>query len=195
MKPTLVASCILFTLVLSGCSTLETLPYFKRGSDADTATAANSRLGIAISQTDPAELESISFFAKTPFVSKIAESCVEAHLIVADAETNIKYLGLDTLTTYGAISGENRNFGLLFGQHQITFHLKLIGQHNGTRYGFSELRLANQDKLKLNNHDAQPILANSSDSKRVYQTLEKLFNELDACVAGDTATENSKATD
>lgn len=193
MKSPLVASCMLFALLLSGCSTLDKLPYFNRSAPAadsnSTTTPATDKLGIAVSQTQPEKLESISFFAKTPFASKIAEYCVEEHLIVADAESNIKYLGLDTLTTYGSISGENRTFGLLIGNHQIAFHLKLIGQHNGTRYGFSELRLANQDKFNITNHDFQPILANSGASKRVYQTLAALFHQLDACISDDQTTQ------
>lgn len=181
MKPTLVASCILFTLVLSGCSTLNRLPYFNDNSAHATATKA----GIAISQTDPAELESISFFTDTPFTANTANACVQEQLIAAAEKTNIKYLGQDILTTHGAIEEENRTLGLVMGRHQIAFHLALLGQHNGTRYGFSQLRLANQDKLQLNSHDAQPILANSRDSKQVYKTLETLFQQLDACVAAE----------
>lgn len=189
MKSPLVASCMLFALLLSGCSTLNKLPYLNSSAttpDSNSSpTPATDQLGIAISQTKPETLESISFFAKTPFASKVAKFCVEEHLIVADAETNIQYLGLDTLTTYGSISGENRTFGLLIGQHQIAFHLKLIGQHNGTRYGFSELRLASQDKLNITNHDFQPILANTRNSSRVYQTLAALYEQLDTCMVGE----------
>ena len=180
MKFPVVASCMLFTLLLSGCSSLDALPYFK-----GSATPATGRLGIAVSQTKPSELESISFFAKTPFASRTIDACVGEHITVPDADTNIKYLGRDTLTTSGSISAENRTLGLVMGQHQINFHLKMIGQHNGTRYGFSHLSLANQDKFNISSHDFQPILANSGDSKRVYQTLETLFQHLDACVQGE----------
>lgn len=186
MKPPLVASGILFTLLLSGCSTLDRLPYFNGSTTAtNSTTTPTDKLGIAISQTQPEKLESISFFAKTPFASKTAEYCVAEHLTVADPETNIQYLGLDTLTTYGSISGENRTFGLLIGNYQIAFHLQLIGQHNGTRYGFSKLRLASQDKLNITNHDFQPIQANTRNSNRVYQTLATLYKQLDACMVGE----------
>lgn len=74
MKSPLVASCMLFALLLSGCSNLDKLPYFNRSAPAadsnSTATPATDKLGIAVSQTQPEKLESISFFAKTPLPVK-----------------------------------------------------------------------------------------------------------------------------
>ena len=191
MRTTLVASATLATLLLSGCSTLPTPPYFTNSEDSSsntsvansaTLSSANGQRGIAITQTQPPMLESITFFTNTLFSSKAADACVQEYLSPPAVDNNIKYLGGDALTTSGSISGEDRTLGFLYGSHQIDFKLALLGEFNGTHYGFSELRLAKQDKLNISNHDLRPILANSGDSKRVYQTLEALFRELDACV-------------
>ncbi|MGO4998349.1 hypothetical protein [Oceanisphaera sp. W20_SRM_FM3] len=191
MRITFVASATLATLLLSGCSTLPTLPYFKNAQATTTNTtvahsattsAANGQRGVAITQTRPEMLESITFFTNTLFSAKAADTCVQAYLSAPAEDNPIKYLGRDALTTSGSTSGEDRTLGILYGGHQIDFNLALLGQHNGTHYGFSQLRLAKQDKLKISNHDLRPILANSGDSKRVYQTLETLFKKLDACV-------------
>lgn len=193
MRTALVASLALTTLLLSGCSTLKSLPHFNRSDATPTASSAaanaTSKQGIAVSQTEPAELESITFFTKTLFSREAADTCVKETLSAPENDDHIKYLGRDALTTSGSISGEDRTLGILVGSHYIDFHLALLGQHNGTHYGFSQLRLAKQDKLNISNHDLRPILANSSDSKRVYQTLEKLFQQLDACVNDEQETE------
>ncbi|WP_319781547.1 hypothetical protein [Oceanisphaera sp. IT1-181] len=200
MKSALVATFLLLTLLLSGCTTLDTLPYFNRAeneTNANSATADSTKdtLGIAVSQTKPPTLESITFFTETLFSKKTAKSCVQEPLAASneneDTDASTHYLGLDVLTTSGAISGESRRLGISIGRYQITFKLALLGQHNGTHYGFSQLRLAKQNKLNLSNHDLRPILTNSSDSKLVYQALDTLFRKLDACTAGDPATTES----
>lgn len=195
MKSAPVATFVLLALLLSGCSTLDTLPYFNRAENEANASSASpdstkDTLGIAVSQTKPPTLESITFFTKTPFSKKMAKACVQEPLAESNEDTDASthYLGLDILTTSGAVSGESRRLGILIGRYQITFNLALLGQHNGTHYGFSQLRLAKQNKLNLSNHDLRPIQANSSDSKLVYQALDTLFRELDACAADDTAT-------
>ena len=204
MRSALVASLTLTTLLLSGCSTLKSLHNFNRTPAPATidetpanpamtkpanASASTGKLGIAISQTEPAELESITFFTKTPFAKEASDACVQEYLSAPENDDHIKYLGQDALTTSGSVSGEDRSLGILYGGHHIDFHLALLGQHNGTHYGFSQLRLAKQDKLNISNHDLRPILANSGDSKRVYQTLEGLFKQIDACVAENKAAE------
>lgn len=200
MKSPLVASCMLFALLLSGCSTLDTLPYFNRSANeananSGSANATQDTLGIAVSQTKPPILESITFFTETLFSKKTTKTCVQEPLAALDenedTDVSTHYLGQDVLTTSGAVSGESRRLGISVGRYQITFNLALLGQHNGTHYGFSQLRLAKQNKLNLSSHDLRPILANSSDSKLVYQALYTLFRELDACATGDTATTES----
>ncbi|ART83605.1 hypothetical protein CBP31_14005 [Oceanisphaera profunda] len=198
MKSAPVATFVLLTLLLSGCTTLDTLPYFNRSANEANASSASSdstkdTLGIAVSQTKPPTLESITFFTETLFSKKTAKICVQEPLadLNEDTDASTHYLGLDVLTTSGAVSGESRRLGISVGRYQITFNLALLGQHNGTHYGFSQLRLAKQNKLNLSSHDLRPILANSSDSKLVYQALDTLFRELDACAADDTATTES----
>ncbi|ART79501.1 hypothetical protein [Oceanisphaera avium] len=183
MNSTRVTSAILLSLMLGGCSALDSLPYLG-SSEADIRE--NAAQGIAITQTRPAELESIRFFTDTPFVSEALASCLEEYLGANQDHTKRYYRGRDVIRTSGTISNSESTLGIKLASYSIDFDLAVLGQHNGSHYGFSQLRLARSDKLKLNSHAAQPILANSSSAKRAYLTLRQLFISLDKCVQETT---------
>lgn len=185
MNSTQVTSAMLLALLLSGCSTLDSLPYF---STSETSAKANLSQGIAITQTEPPELESIRFFTDTPFSKQAAQGCIAEYVLPAIEEEPIEYAGRDVITTRGTTVNQDRILGISHGQHVIDFHLAVLGQHNGTHYGFSQLQLAREDKLKISSHERQPILAQSSNSKRAYRSLASLFNQLDHCVKESTNT-------
>ena len=177
MNPCLVA---LPLLLLTGCTPLTSLPYFSRSDNISARTP-----GVAITQARPHQIASFSFFSDTHFTASHAEPC--AHQLISTPEQEagiVRYTGNDVLTTEGVLVVEKRELGLLPSRYQIRFQLAALGQSNGTSYGFSRIRVAREDALGLDNHDFTPIAPTGQTTRQVYRELQRLYQQLDACMAG-----------
>lgn len=173
--------CVLFILLLSGCAQLASLPYPTKARLLSPNTP-----GVAVSQTRPPRLESIAFFSDTPFNVDRAEPCIKEYLPLPDDDVDtVVYFGRDVVNTLGMIRVNKRQLGLLPSEYQIAFKLSVLGQTKGTRYGFSQLKLARSDALDLNNHGFTSIAPASADAQQVYQSLKAFYQQLDACMAAD----------
>lgn len=176
MNPYLV---IITSLLLSACSNLTSLSYFNK----DDPITANTP-GIGISQSDPPQLASIAFASDTPFSSEHIKRCVDEQLTAIEEEGRlINYVGRDTLTATGVLTGEKRQLGVLPSQYQIRFHLAALSQGEGTRYGFSRITLAQEDRFNYNTHDFKPLSPTSNNLTAVYHRLKDLYQVLDDCMA------------
>ena len=174
------SACLLPILLLSGCTQLASLPYPTKARPLSPNTP-----GVAVSQTRPPRLESIAFFSNTPFKADRIEPCIKEYLPAPDDDTNaVVYFGRDVVNTPGMLRVNKRQLGLLPSEYQIAFKLAVLGQTKGTRYGFSQLRLARSDALDLNNHDFTSIAPATADAQQVYQSLKALYEQLDECMAG-----------
>lgn len=176
MNPYLV---IVTSLLLSACSNLSSLPYFNKDEPITASTP-----GIGISQSEPPQLASIAFVSDTQFNSEHLKSCVNEQLAAIEEEGRvIDYAGRDTLTAKGVLAGEKRHLGVLPSQYQIRFHLAALSQGEGTRYGFSRITLAQEDRFNYNAHDFKPLSPTSNDLTAVYHSLKDLYQALDDCMA------------
>lgn len=172
--------CVLFILLLSGCAQLASLSYPTKARLLSPNTP-----GVAVSQSRPSRLESIAFFSDTPFKADRAEFCINKLIPLPDDTDAGVYFGRDILNTPGTITVNKRQLGLLPSEYEIAFHLSAFGQLKGTRYGFSQLKLARSDALDLNNHGFTSIAPASADAQQVYQSLKAFYQQLDACMAAD----------
>ncbi|WP_298722237.1 hypothetical protein [uncultured Oceanisphaera sp.] len=177
MNPCLIALPI---LLLTGCTPLKSLPYFNRSEPISAQTP-----GVAITRDQSPRLASLSFFSDTRFTANHAEPCVRELISVPEQEAGIvQYSGNDVLTTEGLLVVDKRELGLLPSRYRIRFQLAALGQLNGTRYGFSRIRVARKDALGLDNHDFIPIPPAGQTTQQVYRELRRLYQQLDACMAG-----------
>ncbi|NLJ92002.1 MAG: hypothetical protein GX324_02940 [Aeromonadales bacterium] len=176
MNPYLV---IITSLLLSACSNLTSLPYFNKDEPITAHTP-----GIGISQSEPPQLASIAFASDTQFNSERIKGCVDELLAAIEEEGRvINYVGRDTLTATAVLAGEKRQLGVLPSQYQIRFHLAVLSQGEGTRYGFSRITLAQEDRFNYNTHDFKPLSPTSNDLTAVYHSLKDLYQALDDCMA------------
>ncbi|GHA17321.1 hypothetical protein [Oceanisphaera arctica] len=171
----------LSALLLTGCTSMESLySYLGQRERVSVLTP-----GVAVTQTQPSRLESLSFFSTTRFSASQAEPCAR-ELIQTPAQEpdHIRYVGTDVLNAQGTIEAEKRELGILPSHYRIRFQLAELGQLNGTTYGFSQIRVARKDALGLDNHDFTPIAPAGQTTQQVYQELQQLYQQLDACMAG-----------
>lgn len=170
------------TIWLTACAQRESAP-----ANEPALTAPKPLFTTAITQTEPAHLISMTFFAKTPFNAALAKSCVQEQLPTLDnTDLGTHYLGRDVLTRSATLFYEARMLGILLSREHLSFQLMLLGQLDGTHYGFNQLGIIQPTKLNPNVPGSQPILANSKQAQRVTQALSVLFLQLDACMAHRT---------
>ena len=181
MTPHFITLSALSALLLTGCTSMESLYAYIGQRERISAQTP----GVSVTRAQPSRLESLSFFSTTRFTASQAESC-SRKLMQTQAQDpgHIRYLGTDVLNTQGVIEAEKRELGILPSHYRIRFQLAELGQLNGTTYGFSKIRVARKDALGLNNHDFIPIPPTGQTTQQVYQELQQLYQQLDACMAG-----------
>ncbi|MFD1009075.1 hypothetical protein [Oceanisphaera ostreae] len=189
------SSLLLSTWLLSGCTQLSSRPYslgpylFEPLPSKRIPLLPNTP-GVAISQTNPPQLDSITFFSDTAFSAARAKPCIDKLISLPDDETNaIIYVGRDMVNTPGRITVNTQQLGLLSRTYQIAFQLSTFGQINGVHYGFSQLGLTRAAAVDVASHNTNPISPTSPDAQLVYQSLEALYQQLDECMAEDNAAD------
>ena len=87
------------------------------------------------------------------------------------------------LNAEGMVEHRPRLYGLLPVQDKIRFELTLLGKVKGTTYGFRRIESARRDPLGLNGHDYTSLPSSGQETSQLYQRLERLFRQMDACIA------------
>jgi hypothetical protein len=171
----------LLALLLTGCTSMESLSSYLGQPERVSARTP----GVAVTQTHPPRLESLSFFSSRRFAASRAEPCARKLMQAPEQEPEpIGYVGEDVLNAKGIIEVNKRELGILPSRYRIRFQMAELSQKNGTTYGFSQIRVARQNALNLGNHDFITIPPAGRTTQQVYQELQRLYQQLDACVAG-----------
>ncbi|NHI01817.1 MULTISPECIES: hypothetical protein [Oceanimonas] len=169
-------------LLLAGCAEMTALNLGNgNGLKVDDSTP-----GVAVTREQPPKLASLSFYSSRPYNEEAAGRCAEQLLVPRELSNPvIHYSGSDMLNVEGMVEHRPRLYGLLPVQDSIRFELTLMGMVKGTTYGFRRIESARRDPLGLNGHDYSPLPPSGQETRQLYQRLERLFKQMDDCIARD----------
>lgn len=132
-------------------------------------------------------IDTISFASPTRFARDPITTCVNGHLLPRngvqpnDDPRLIRFAGNDHIMATGSSPLAYRQYGIIPTTDTLSFNLSVAAQPGGISYRFRDIIRAQPDTERQ-------ISLYDRDNRQVYNSLQALFQQLDACVAGGQRT-------
>ncbi|WP_157953563.1 hypothetical protein [Zobellella maritima] len=160
----------------SACSGLN-LPMFTSipPNTPGVSTALSDKTGQRV-------IDTISFSSANTFAKEPITDCVNGHIsppATARPDTEprlIQFAGNDRIMATGSSPFTYRQYGVIPFRNILDFNLSVAARPGGTSYRF-------RDVIQIHQGTASPIRLYDKGNQQVYNSLQSLFRELDACTA------------
>ncbi|GAA3532097.1 hypothetical protein GCM10022394_09270 [Zobellella aerophila] len=135
-------------------------------------------------------IDTISFSSVNAFAKEPLTACVNGHIsppatAQPDSEPRlISFAGNDRIMATGSSPFDYRRYGVIPARDILGFNLSVAARPSGTSYRF-------RDIVHIQQGTEHQIRLYDRGNQLVYDSLQALFQQLDACVAGGQRTKKT----